>query len=328
MSDPAGANDGLIHALLLDGRGGARSLAWSEVRTWTREQGLLWVHLDYTEPMAREWLLHQAGLKEVVAEALLAEETRPRAATVEGNLLVTLRGVNLNPGADPEDMVSVRLWMEESRVISTRRRRLLSVADLARDLEAGGGARDAGEILEGLADGLIRRMSDVVDDAEEKVADIEERVLTAALPGLRSEVADLRRQVIGLRRYMAPQRDALSRLMTEKLAWLSDLHRIHLREVLERLTRYIEDLDTVRDRCVVAHEEIQSRLADQLNRRMYVLSVVAAVFLPLGFLTGLLGINVGGIPGSENPHAFEMFLGLLAVLVGFQLWLFRKMKWF
>ena len=71
-----------------------------------------------------------------------------------------------------------------------------------------------------------------------------------------------------------------------------------------------------------------SSQAEQLNRRMYVLSIVAAVFLPLGFLTGLLGINVAGIPGSESPWGFLIFVALLCALVGGQLWYFRKKGWF
>jgi zinc transporter len=328
MSESTTNSDGLIHALRLDGSGGARRLSWADLSAWSPDAGILWVHLDYSHERVREWLTGQAGLPEVVAEALLAGETRPRTTPLDRGLLLILRGVNLSPGADPEDMVSVRLWAEDGRIITTRRRRLLSVSDLAAELDAGRGAHDVGDLIEGLADGLIRRMSDVVDDAEDKMADIEERVMSDALPGLRGEVADLRRQVIGLRRYLAPQREALSRLMTEKIRWLGEVNRLHLRETLERLTRYIEDLDAVRDRCLVAHEEIQSRSADQLNRRMYLLSVVAALFLPLGFLTGLLGINVGGIPGAENPHGFALFLLGIAGVVVLQFWLFRKMKWF
>ena len=78
----------------------------------------------------------------------------------------------------------------------------------------------------------------------------------------------------------------------------------------------------------MTQEELNSRLAEQMNKRMYVLGVVAGVFLPLGLLTGLLGINVGGIPGTESPMAFALvcaFLGLIAVG---QVWLFRRMKWF
>jgi zinc transporter len=44
-------------------------------------------------------------------------------------------------------------------------------------------------------------------------------------------------------------------------------------------------------------------------------------------LTGLLGINIGGIPGTENPSAFTVFCILLATIAGGQIWLFKRMKW-
>jgi len=116
----------------------------------------------------------------VAADALLTEETRPRATAIVDGLLLALRGINLNPGAEPDDMVSVRLWGDNDRLI-----------------------------------------------------------------------------------------------------------------------RHIEDLDAVRERAAVTQEELLSRLSEQMNIRMYVLSMVATIFLPLGFLTGLLGINVGGIPGRS-----------------------------
>ena len=64
-----------------------------------------------------------------------------------------------------------------------------------------------------------------------------------------------------------------------------------------------------------------------MNKAMYVLSIVAAIFLPLGLLTGLLGINVGGIPGTENEWAFTLAsLVLMAIAIGLVVW-FRKIKW-
>jgi zinc transporter len=74
-------------------------------------------------------------------------------------------------------------------------------------------------------------------------------------------------------------------------------------------------------------EELAARVSEQINRNMYVLSIVAAVFLPLGLVTGYLGINVGGIPGADWRWAFAIVgLGLLAI-AGFELWLFRRLKW-
>ena len=69
-------------------------------------------------------------------------------------------------------------------------------------------------------------------------------------------------------------------------------------------------------------------MSEQLNQRTYVLSVVAAIFLPLGFLTGLLGINVGGIPGADSPLGFVVFSGILILIVGVQLWYFIRKGWF
>ena len=115
--------------------------------------------------------------------------------------------------------------------------------------------------------------------------------------------------------------------MTERIAWLDEKGRIGLREDYDKLARYIEDLDEARDRAAVTQEELVNRLSEQLNNKMYILSVVAAIFLPLGFLTGLMGINVGGIPGAESKMGFTLFVILLAIVVVFQILYFKKKKW-
>ena len=102
---------------------------------------------------------------------------------------------------------------------------------------------------------------------------------------------------------------------------------MRLREISDSTTRYVEDLDAIRDRATVTQEELNGRMAEQMNRTMYVLSIVAGIFLPLGLLTGLLGINVGGIPGTENRWAFTIFCSLLLIIAVAQVWLFKRMKW-
>ena len=328
MSEETENRDGLIHAYLLDGTGGGRRLEMTDIESWTPEQGVLWMHFDYTSEDAGQWLRNSAGLEELVADALLTEESRPRATAIDDGVLVALRGINMNPGAEPDDMVSVRLWVDSERIISTRKRVLFSVSDIAEQLDAGKGPAGTAEFLVFLADRLVWRMSDTVDQCEDLVADLEEQVLDEGDSSLRLHLATLRRQTITLRRYLAPQRDAFAKLITEKIPWFDDDSRLRLREVGDRLIRHIEDLDAVRERAAVTQEELLSRLSDQMNTRMYVLSVVAAVFLPLGFLTGLLGINVGGIPGAENPWSFLLFILFLVGVVAAQILWFRHKKWF
>ena len=320
-------NEGLIAAYILDGKGGGQRVGWKEIREWTPTAGLLWVHLNFTAPEAQRWIQEESQIEEVVGDVLLADESRPRVTAFDDGLLIALRGVNLNPGAEAEDMVSLRIWAEKNRIITTRRRKLMSVADLCSAIEQGKGPGTSGEFLEDVADRLMYRMGGVIDELEDKVAELEEAVLTRERHELRPRLASIRREAIYLRRYMAPQREAIARLQSEKISWLTEEDRVRLREVYDRLTRYIEDLDAARERAAVTQEELVSRLSEQMNNRMYVLSIVAAIFLPLGFLTGLLGINVGGIPGADYKAAFAIFCLLLAAVVVIEIVIFRKKKW-
>lgn len=292
---------GLIHANRFDGAGGATRLPWNEVQQWQPADGVLWLHFDYTEAATRAWLAGGSGLEKLVAEALSAEETRPRATALGDRLLASLRGVNLNPGANPEDMVAIRLWVDGHRIISTRRRVLLSVTAITEALERRQGPEDPGDFLVMLAHQLTTRMGDVVEQAENRMAELEEQLLTAQSHELRNQLASLRRQAIGLRRFLAPQREALLRLQTEKLSWLHESERSRLREASDHLIRHLEDLDAVRDRAIVTQEELVNRLSDQLNRRMYVLSVIAAIFLPLGVLRVCRASTWGASPAPTTP---------------------------
>lgn len=320
-------NDGLLQARLLDGQGGDTHMAWDSIQGWTPEAGLLWVHLDFTSPKVRNWLTQESGLDPLVADALIADETRPRCISIAGGLLISLRGVNINPGAEPEDMVSIRLFCDGKRIISTRRRKLMSVLDIADSLDTGHGPRTAGEWIATLAGRLVERMSDVVQDMEDRLDAAEDSLLVDSSQDLRMELLGLRREAIMLRRYLSPQREAMNRVMAESVEWLSQDERLRLREAGDKIMRYVEDLDAIRDRGIVSTEELASRLSEQMNLRMYVLSLIAGVFLPLGFLTGLLGINVGGIPGSDSPLGFFMVVLLLVVIVIMQLLIFKRKKW-
>lgn len=319
---------GLIHAFVLDGRGGAKKLNWQGLQAWKPEHGELWVHLDYSVYESKEWLIHGSGIDDTVADTLLSEESRPRFALLDKGLLIAWRGVNHNPQSNPEDMVAIRLWSDEHRVISTLKRELLAVDEVVAMLERGRGPKTLSELLIEIADRIVWRIGDVVDEYEEQMADLEGQVIERGQSTLRSELSSLRRQVIALKRYLAPQKEALMRFSVEKISWHSQENRIQLREVVDRITRELEDLEAIRDRAVVSHEELQNRISEELNNRMYVLSIITAIFLPLGFLTGLLGINVGGIPGSENPDAFRYFVLGLILLIIVQFLIFKWKKWF
>lgn len=317
----------LIAAYRLDGHGGAEQVeiaGRSVAALRAPGAGFLWLHFARPTPAEQDWLT-TAGLEGPVLDALDAAETRPRCTVFEDGVLLNLRGVNLSEGAQPEDMVSLRLWVTGRLVVSVQRRQVRAVGDLIEACQRGAGPSDPGDLVARLALRLADRAEPVVAELNERIDDLEDRFEAADHVRLRGEVGEIRRVSIILRRFMFPLRDALSTLGIEDMDWLTPAARSRIREATERVTRLAEDLDAIRDRAEVVHDQILELRAEVANRQMLILSVVAAIFLPLGLLTGLLGINVGGVPGADNPWAFWEVCGLLVAILVVQVILFRKM---
>ena len=320
------AEETFVYRYLLDREGHGREIDSSEVAAWQPEQGMLWLHLETGNENAIQWLSEDSGLEPLIAEALSASETRPRSIATDDGLLVILRGVNTNPGADPEDMVSVRVWIEQNRIITVRRRKLLSVQDLRQMLAEGHGPRTPAEFLVMLSERLAFRIGEVVADIDDAIESIDDELDKGEISELQPRIATIRRQAAAIRRYLAPQREALNRIRGRTS--LADAHDLHdLEEVADVMTRYLEDLDLVREQSVMLHEQLTMRLANEQGQRLYILSIVAAIFLPLSFITGLLGMNVAGLPGIDYAPAFWVSLVLMAAIAGGLLVYFRFKRW-
>lgn len=327
MNNPDPAR-GILHSFVLDTRGGATPIKAEKVSSWTPDDGVLWIHVDQGNPATYDWLTAESSIDDVIVEALTMTETRPRAIIGNGGVLVVLRGVNTNPGDNPHDMVAIRIWLEKDRIISSRRRRLLSVQDIVDELGDNQGPRSTGEALVTLIGHLADRIGDFVNTIEDSIAEIEDNAGAIPVEERRAKLSKVRRQIAAVRRFLSPQRDALDRLYRQPGEWFADSEIQRLREEADRITRHLEDLDLARERAIVLQEEFLAVIAQEQNDRMYVLSVVAAIFLPLTFVTGLLGMNVGGLPGLDSPRGFFGAVVIMGLSSAAMIAYFRWKRWF
>lgn len=309
-----------VFACALDGAGGSHPVA-----TQTAEPR--WYHLDYSQPDTRE-ALSGLGLSTGLIDSLTRPDSRPRTLALPGGLLVILRGVNTNAGADPEDMVSLRLWIEPERLISVRQRRLLSVQDLYEEFGGRIGPRTIAELVVRLIQRLADRIAGFVDRIEDRMEAFEEALDAGVTRDLRAGISALRRQTAKVRRFLAPQREALEGLARLARETLGEGHAAVLREQSDRIARYVEDLDLVRERAMVLQEELLNRNVEQQNARMYVLAILSAIFLPITFITGLFGMNVAGLPGTRDGHAFAIVVAIMAAALAVVVTLMRRKRWF
>jgi zinc transporter len=283
-----------------------------------------WWHFDLTDPMLAGWATEK--LPEIPAGSLLQKQTRPRCDIYEDGIILNLRGINLNEGQDADEMVSVRLYVLTDALITVRRNKVFAIDAIRRAAEAGKAPVDPSEFLEQ----LIFRLSERVQEHVEKIdalTDFFENDLEDKDTPTPRELPEIRRSVIRLRRYLEPQRTALNRLAAIDLPVIPKDSALELRELANRSTIAVEELDELRDRLVSVQEEHDANVAQRQARHGYVLSVVAAIFLPLGFITGLFGVNVGGMPGVDHPWAFAILCIAMLALVGVMYVILRWVKW-
>ncbi|MET0028256.1 MAG: zinc transporter ZntB [Candidatus Thiodiazotropha sp.] len=309
----------IVHIYRLDGQGGAQSLE----QLPGAPQPILWVHMQSDDPDCAS-VMSGLGLSSQVTDVMTSPETRPRATALGEGVLMVLRGVNLNQDADPEDMVSLRMWLTDRLIVTARKsqRRLMSIQDVRQSLDDGRGPATTGEFLLEVVERLVIRIGQVVDETEESLEGIEAALDTLNPTRVRHDLTELRRRTAQLKRYLAPQRDALDAMYRLRSNLLDERQAFELREWSDRTTRNVEDLDLARERAILMQEELRNRIAEQQNQRMYVLSLVTAIFLPLSFLTGVFGMNVMGLPGVNNPWGFVLVAAGMAVLaLGVGIWM-------
>lgn len=234
-----------------------------------------------------------------------------------------VRAINLNQGAEPEDMISVRCFIEPRRIVTLRHRLSRSLDALRDELARGAGPISAGDLTTRFVERTLELIVTRVDVLSDEIAGCEDEVIDRQHGAdMRARLANHRRRAIQLRRFLAPQREALGKLANISLPWLDAMQRARVIEAADRMTRTVEELDAARDRAAVTQEELGSRVAEATNQRLYLLAVITAIFLPLGFLCSLLAV-----PMDHDSWPFWTLVVAISGGVVAQLYLFKKRGW-
>ena len=332
----AGAEPGLRFALLFPSAGPVRELRWAEIEAWNAEDGFLWVHLERDDPVTQAWLTSKANLDPVVAEALQAEESRPRVEPVDDDLLMVLRGINhtIVEDHDETELVALNIWAEATRLITLRDKNhtLEALRTLRLAILSGKGPRTAGPLVARIAEKIVDHLGELTEQIDDRLGEYEEALSEdSGDVDPRQAVNEMRRQIVQLRRYVAPQREALYRLRNEDVSWLCEDTQSRLREVEGKLRGHMENLEEMRQRAALLHEEMNARLAEQTNRNTLVMSVVSVIMLPMTFITGYFGMNTSSLPfageGSVGGTWNATFLiVMVGVVTAFLTWLMLRRR--
>ncbi|WP_267378295.1 MULTISPECIES: zinc transporter ZntB [unclassified Sphingomonas] len=288
---------------------------------------LVWVHLSTNAEAAQTWLRDEAKLSDYVVDALTATETRPRCEAFGDGAFLNLRGRSDEQLDSSDLLASVRIWAVKGRVFSVTRKRVVAVGAVEKVVEAAE-IRDPGDLIAAFATAITEDLDPEVAALGDQLDDCEQALDADKVFELRRTVTRVRVAAIGYRRFLSPQRAALEKLASLPGEWLQDDDRLHLAAAADRAARMAEELEAIRERSSLTHEALTDLRAEQIDRRTLVISIVAMVFLPLTFITGLLGMNVKGIPYADEPWAFDGVMALCTVIAVVITLYFIRRHWF
>ncbi len=284
-----------------------------------------WWHFDLSDADLSDWATK--WLEEIPAAALLQPETRPRCDPFGRGMILNLRGINMNEGQEADQMVSVRMWVEESVIVTVRVRRVFALDEIRKLAEADQAPPTTAAFLEALINRLTTRIQAEVASIAKITGFYEDDLDDRGTPAPK-DLPETRRSVIRLGRYLEPQRHAVDKLAALDLPMIPLPDGLKLHELANRTTIAVEELDALEERLITVQEEHDLNVAHRQARHGYVLSIAAAVFLPLGFLTGLFGVNIAGMPGMQHPDAFWILCTGILVLAIVMVGLLRYFRWF
>lgn len=315
-----------LTVVVFDGRGGVRQLSDAEEADYTvPARGYALVAGNSRAPEFKVWLKKEVG--DFNAEILTVPSTRTRCTVLDDRAMVVLRVAR--PGAEPEDVGRqlLSLMIEKGRVIVASELNIVELLGLSQWQQTHHAPLSPADLVARLALRAADRLEPLVERMGDNLDDIEEVLMIGRRQEVGSRLGRLRRTLIQLRRLVWPQRDVLNTLEIEELSFLTARDRVRLREASARTARLGDELQALSERAVLVHEQILDTRAERMNQTMLVLAAVTVVFSPLTLISGMLGMNVAGIPFSDSPWAFWGVAGGLLLIASLLVLWMKAQKW-
>ncbi len=323
--------NGLICGYLFAGGGAgvaidlAGALAWLAAEAAAPAGDFVWLHFNLTDAGAEPWIAQNLAVAPEFFEALHEGSRSTRIEDARDTLVAVVNDVSFEFTFDPSQIETLWVNVGPRMAITARVHPLKSIDRLRGAVRQGITFRSSLLFL----DRLLRDQGDVlvriVRQATLQVDDVEDKLLVGRLGDKREDLGKLRRVLVRLQRLLAPEPGALFRLLRQPPPWTDEVDLDALRQATEEFSLVLRDLAALQERIKLLQDEIAAQVGEHTNSSVFTLTVVTVLALPINIVAGLLGMNVGGIPLSQNPNGFLWIAVMVVAFTALAGWLaFRR----
>ena len=301
-------------------------LETTERTIWIRVQGL-------GDAAILERLQQLVGIHPLAQEDIVNVDQRAKADAYEEGLFVVVRAPVLD-GQHVTEQVS--MFVTERIVVSFEERPGPLLDPLLNRIRVGKGRirrRGPDYLLYAVVDTVVDSFFPVVERFADELFELEEQIMGSPDRPLLQSAHRLKRRIALLRRDAWPHRDLVGQLQRDDRGRIDPGTLPFLADVRDHVVQLVEHLDQLRDQAQGAMDLHVSLLDSRMNEVMKVLTMVAAIFIPLSFLSSLYGMNFDreaspwNMPELGWRYGYPVFLGVLAMVAVAVLAWFRRQGW-
>jgi magnesium transporter len=293
------------------------------------KQSITWINVDGLHDVD---IIKKIGdcfeIHPLVLEDIANTDQRPKMEDFEKYLFSVLKMLNIDKKTQELHSEQISLIIGEKYIISFQEK-VGDVFNNVRERISKGKGRirkmGADYLAYSLVDAIIDNYFIILESVGEKVENIEQDVVSNPKPEILQQIYNLKREMIYLRKSVWPLREVINNLLREESKLIKKSTHIYLRDLYDHTIQVIDTIETFRDMISGMLDIYMSSVSNKMNEVMKVLTIFAAIFIPLTFIAGVYGMNFQYMPELSIPWAYPA-IWMIIIIVGVSLLLYFKHK--
>lgn len=291
--------------------------------TWYDVRGLH--RVDLIEKLGQDYGMHPLALEDVVDV-----HQRPKMESYKDGILLQVKAFAFNKETRQLSIEQISVYLTDETVLTFQEDAGDLFSSVRKRLESGSGrirSKGADYLAYALIDNIIDKYFTVLDQIEETLDELEDIIIKDPQVETKSKIHDLRLALLTMRKSTSPTRELASRFGDTEHRLVTEDTQLYVRDLKDHIIQVTDLVETYRDVTNGLYDLYVSEISFRMNNIMQTLTIVSTIFIPLGFLAGIFGMNFTYMPGLDNPYGYYILWGVMGLIAGGTLVWFRTKKW-
>ncbi|HLZ63738.1 MAG TPA: magnesium/cobalt transporter CorA [Ktedonosporobacter sp.] len=295
---------------------------------------LTWLDIVGDCSEQEELLCNVFSLAPITIQTMCEDKERAKFNEQEHYFYLVVHGISFDTQSNEANTPKLDIVFGKNFVITAHREALPWLDALLDDARKKSSdehlmGRGMAFLLYELLDGLVDSYFPVLDDLDELIDDLEDETVNSTSNDVQIRIFRIKRSLAELRRVISPQVEVFTSLVARTGKMIPAKAEPYFADVRDHLIRAFEVLDSYRDLMSGMLDVYLTTVSNRLNVVMKQLTIIATIFMPITFITGVFGQNFGHLPQVEhdNGYLFWIVLAAMVLLTVLQIWYFRRRGW-